>query len=256
MRIMVFMNCYRLKRTPGADRCNIETLPSPPRILRRYQWTLCVLAWGCLAASAQAAMTTIKFQPNSADINDFDHRLANMRRIDGISPGAFAFARPAFSVGKVATSDAGPNVRHFPLLNAAIDPGTDNLTGSSGVPNVNDAFGNIRNRSDWKWPTKAGPAETFLTKSTFTTKDYAFNFAASHRETLAPRLASSSGIGLGLYASRHFFKDGNKFKMTLTPVPEIEVIYPIISLGAAIAFTRILRQRRAAQLKAGAGTER
>jgi hypothetical protein len=35
----------------------------------------------------------------------------------------------------------------------------------------------------------------------------------------------------------------------LTPVPEKEAIYPIISLGAAIAFTRILRQRRTAQLK-------
>ena len=75
MRIMVFMNCDRLKRTPGANRCNIETLPSGRR-LHRYHWTLCVLAWGYIAASAQATMTTIKFQPNSADINDLDHRLA------------------------------------------------------------------------------------------------------------------------------------------------------------------------------------
>ena len=41
----------------------------------------------------------------------------------------------------------------------------------------------------------------------------------------------------------------------MTPVPEIEAIYPIISLCAAIAFTHILRRRRTAQLKAG-GTER
>jgi hypothetical protein len=77
MGIMVFMNCKRLQRTPGADRCDIETLPSRPRILRWSQWTLCALAGGYIAASAQAAMmTTIKFQPNSADINDLDHRLA------------------------------------------------------------------------------------------------------------------------------------------------------------------------------------
>ena len=61
---------------------------------------------------------------------------------------------------------------------------------------------------------------------------------------------------LWLEAGPYFFNDGIKLKMTLTPVPEIEAIYPIISLGAAIAFTRILRQRRTAQLKAGAGTER
>jgi len=90
MGIMVFMNCNRLKRTL-ADRCNIESLPSRPRILRLYHGTLCAQAWGCIAASAQATMATIKFQPNSADINDLDHRLANTRRIDGISPGSFAF---------------------------------------------------------------------------------------------------------------------------------------------------------------------
>jgi hypothetical protein len=38
-------------------------------------------------------------------------------------------------------------------------------------------------------------------------------------------------------------------KMILTAVPGIEAIYPIISLCAAIAFTRIL-WRRTAQLKA------
>ena len=142
MRIMVFMNCDRLKRTPGANRCNIETLPSGRR-LHRYHWTLCVLAWGYIAASAQATMTTIKFQPNSADTNDLDHRLVNTRRIDGISPGDFAFTSPTLSVGNVPTWDANPNVRHFPLLIAAIDPKINNLAGDTLVPNVNEAFGHI-----------------------------------------------------------------------------------------------------------------
>ena len=77
MRIMVFMNCNRLKGTPSADCCHTETLPSRPRTLRRYHWTLCALARDRIAASAQAAMTKIKFQPNSADINDLDHRLVH-----------------------------------------------------------------------------------------------------------------------------------------------------------------------------------
>ena len=228
MRIMVFMNCDRLERTPCADRCNIKTLPSRPRILRPYHWMLCALAGGYIVASAQAEMTTIKFQPNSADINDLDHRLDHTRRIDGISPGGFAVTGPAFSVGNVPTGDANPNVRHSPLLEAAINPGIDN----------------------------AGSANAFLANSTFTTKDYAFDFVVSHRQKLAARMTSGSDIGLWLEAGRHLFNNGLKFKMTLTPVPKIEAIYPIISLGAAIAFTRILRQRRTAQLKAGPGTER
>jgi hypothetical protein len=251
---MVFMNCDLLKRTPCADRCNIETLPSPPRILRRYHWMLCALAGGYIVASAQAAMTTIKFQPNSADINDLDHRLVHTRRIDGISPGGFAVTGPTLSLGNLSRWDANPNVRHFPLLDAAVNPGIDNLTGSTLVANLDDPFGNTRYHSDSKWPTKAGSADTVLANSTFTTKDYAFDFAVSHRQTLAAHTTSDSDIGSWLKAGRHFFNDGIKFKMT--PVPEIEAIYPIISLGAAIAFTRILRQRRTAQLKAGAGAER
>jgi len=130
---MVFMNCNRLKRTPSADRCNPETLPSRPRILRRYHWTLCALARDRIAASAQAAMTKIKFQPNSADINDLDHRLVHTRRIDDISPGDFAVTGPTLSVGSVSGRDAHPNVRHFPLLDAAINPGIDSLTSSTLV---------------------------------------------------------------------------------------------------------------------------
>ena len=102
MRIMVFMNCKRPKRTPGADRCDIETLPSRPRTLPRPHWTFCALAGDRIAASAQAAMTKIKFQPNSADTNDLDHRLVHTRRIDGISPGSFAVTGPTLSVPTVS----------------------------------------------------------------------------------------------------------------------------------------------------------
>jgi hypothetical protein len=130
MRIMVFMNCNRLKGTPSADCCNTETLPSCPRTLRRYRWTLCALAGDRIAVSPQAAMTKIKFQPNSADTNDLDHRLVHTRRIDGISPGVFAIG-PTLPVGSVSGWDPNPSVHHFPLLDAAINPGIDNPTSST-----------------------------------------------------------------------------------------------------------------------------
>jgi hypothetical protein len=40
------------------------------------------------------------------------------------------------------------------------------------------------------------------------------------------------------------------FQATLTPVPEISALFPIIGLVAAIAVTQILRRRRIAQLRA------
>ena len=140
---MVFMNCRRLKRSPRAHRSNIKILSLGPHIWRRHRWMLCLLIWGYVAGFVQATTTTIKFQPNSADINDLDHRLANTRRIDGISPGVFTLTGPTLCVGDVPKWAANPNVRHFPLLIAAIDPKINNLAGDTLVPNVNEAFGHI-----------------------------------------------------------------------------------------------------------------
>ena len=106
------------------------------------------------------------------------------------------FTGPTPAVGNVPTWDANPNLRHFPILNAAIDPGVDNFTGSSLVPNVNGPsvtsfIAATRNG------LKAVSAETFLANSMFTTKDYAFDFVVSHRQPFAAHMASGSGIGLG-----------------------------------------------------------
>jgi hypothetical protein len=40
------------------------------------------------------------------------------------------------------------------------------------------------------------------------------------------------------------------FQATLTPVPEISALFPIIGLVAAVAVTQFLRRRRIAQLRA------
>ncbi len=261
MRIMVFVNCD-LIRAPCADRCNMETLRSRLRIVRRYHWPLCALAWACIAASAQATMTKIKFQPNSADINDLGHHLINTWRIDDISLSGLAVMGATLSVSNISIWDANPNVRHSHLLDTTINPGVasvlDDPTGSPPVTNLADAFVNVRYHSDSKWPTQAATADMFLANTTFTATavDDAFDSATSQLQTLATYIADGSDIALGLDPDHHFFNDGIKFAMTLTPVPEMEAIYPIVSLFAAIVFTRILQRRRAAQLKAGASAER
>ncbi len=38
--------------------------------------------------------------------------------------------------------------------------------------------------------------------------------------------------------------------MNLSPVPEMDALYPIMSLLAAVAFTHVLRRRRTAQVEA------
>jgi beta-lactamase regulating signal transducer with metallopeptidase domain len=40
------------------------------------------------------------------------------------------------------------------------------------------------------------------------------------------------------------------FQATLTPVPEISALFPIIGLVAAVAVTQVLRRRRIAQVRA------
>ena len=119
------MNCNRLKRTPSADCCNTETLPSRPRTLRRYHWTLCALAGDRIAASAQAAMTKIKFQPNSADINDLDHRLVHTRRIDGISLGELCGHWPYALRWQRLRAGCLIRTCVTSLFDAAINPGID-----------------------------------------------------------------------------------------------------------------------------------
>ena len=205
-------------------------------------------------------MTTIKFQPNSADINDLDHRLVNTRRIDDISPGGFAVTGPTLSVGNIPTWDANPNVRHFPPPERRDQSWSDRLRSHRqhsrakhrSMPLATSVITATRNG-----PRKPVPPKRSWPIRRLRPKRLRVRFCREPApDRSPPTSASGSDIALGLDAGRHFFNDGIKFKMTLTPVPEIEAIYPIISLCAAIAFTRILRRRRTAQLKAGAGAER
>ena len=144
-------------------------------------------------------------------------------------------------------------MRHFPLLNAAIDPGIDNLTGNTLVTNVNGAFGNIRYDSDSKWPTKAGSAETFLRQFDVHDQGLRVRFCREPLPAARRPYGQRQRYWVGSMRAAISSTTAVKFKMTLTPVPEIEAIYPIISLCAAIAFTRILRRRRSRSIESGRG---
>jgi hypothetical protein len=230
--------------------------PSSHFAPRAYRWLLCALAIASVAASAQATVTTLSFQPSPTDMNDLDHHLAYTWRVDNISLSGLAVTGATFSIANISNWDTNPNVLHLHLLDTAINPGiasfVDDPTGGVPVTDFTDDFISTRYHSDPNWLVKAGTADTFLADPTFTTTgvNYTFNFSASQLQTLAAYIANGSDIAFGLDPDCHFFNDGITFTMTLTPVPEMAALYPVISLFAAIAFTHLLRRRRSAQLEA------
>lgn len=252
MRIMDFMKLNFVFRStrPAAPL-------SSPRPARSSRLTGCALLVGlCLAASAQATVTTLSFQPNPVDMNDLDHHLAYTWRLDNVSLSGMAITGATLSFTNISNWDTNPNVLHLHLLDTASNPGVasfvDDPTGSVPVTDLTDDFISARYHSDPQWLVKSGTADTFLADPTFTTTgvNYTFNFSASQLQTLASYIANNGDLAFGLDPDCHFFNDGVNFTMTLTPVPEMAALYPIMSLLAAIAFTHILRRRRSAQLAA------
>ena len=82
------------------------------------------------------------------------------------------------------------------------------------------------------------------------TKD-PFNLSARHFQLFT---ASITGTPLGSDSESHFFNDGAQIGTTLTPLPGMQALFPIISLFAAVAFAHLLR--RSAQIEALVKIER
>jgi hypothetical protein len=78
----------RLLIALSADRTVTGSLPpiAPPiSPSARVGLILCALAIVSMAASAQATVSTLSFQPSPTEMNDFDHHMVYTRRIDNIS---------------------------------------------------------------------------------------------------------------------------------------------------------------------------
>ena len=217
---------------------------------------LCALACAGVASSAQATVTTLSFQPNPADINDLDHHLVYTWRIDNIALNGSAVTGATFSIANISNWDTNPNVLHLHLLDTAINPGigsfVDDKTGSVPVTDLTDDFSNARYHNDAGWLVKTGTADTFLADPTFTTTgvNYTLNFNASQLQTLNAYIAAGNDIAFGIDPDCHFFNDGINFTMSLTPVPEMSALFPLIGVLAAVGFTHVLHRRRALQMKA------
>ncbi len=215
-----------------------------------------LLVAATFSVSAHATVTTLSFQPTPTDLNDLDHHLVYTWRIDNINLSGQAITGATLSITNISNWDTNPNVLHLHLLDTATNAGVgsfvDDPTGSVPVTDLTDDFISTRYHNNSNWLVKTGTADTFLADRSFTTTgvNYTLNFTPSQLQTLGSYIANGNNIAFGLDPDCHFFNDGIKFTMTLTPVPEMAALYPIISLLAAVAFTHILRRRRSAQVEA------
>jgi hypothetical protein len=85
------------------------------------------------------------------------------------------------------------------------------------------------------------------------TKD-PFNLGARHFQLFTASITTETGTPLGSDSESHFFNDGVQIGTTLTPLPALQALFPIISLFAAVAFAHLLR--RSARLEALVKIER
>ncbi len=206
------------------------------------------------AAAAQASVTTLSFQPNPADMGDLDHHLAYTWRIDNVSLTGFSITSATLSITNISNWDTNPNVLHLHLLDTAVNAGiatfVDDPTGSVPLADLTDDFVSTRYHSDPNWLVKSGTGDTFLANPSFTTTgvNYTLNLTPTQLQTLTSYIANGNDIAFGLDPDCHFYNDGIKFTMTLTPVPEMSALLPIVGLIAAVGSTHLLRRRRAAQL--------
>ncbi len=243
--------------TPAAHRAG-----SAIRIIRLCAVGLLFVAFSvALIPSTHASLTTVTFQPTPVDMNDLDHHLVYTWRIDNIQLNGLAITDATLSFTNISNWDLNSNVLHLHLLDTAINPGVasfvDDPTGSVPVTDLTDDFISGRYHGSANWLVKSGTGDTFLADKSFTTTpvDYSLNFTTSQLQSLAAYVANGGDIAMGMDPDCHFFNDGIKLTMTLSSVPETRAFYPVVSLIAAVAFTHILRRRRAAHLEAHVGIE-
>lgn len=256
---MVFIkNAKKLMKTQNSDFTAPIFLPlsrTKGSLLSRGLMSLsCAIAILGMAASAHATLTTVSFQPHPTDLNDLDHHMVYTWRIDNINLSGMAISGATLSIANISNWDNTPNVLHLHLLDTAVNPGVtsfvDDPSNKTPETDMTDDFISTRYHNDPHWLVKNGTADTFLANPSFTTTgvNYTLNFTPSQLQALSSYVSNGNDIAFGVDPDCHFYNDGIKFTMSLTPVPEMNALFPILGLIIAVGLTRFLRRRRLAQL--------
>lgn len=212
-----------------------------------------LVALAGLAASTHAGAALMSFQPSPADLNDLDHHSVYTWRIDNINLDGGTITGASLSFANIANWDSNVNVLHMWLLDTARAGGVssfiDDPTNTIPVTDLTDDFRSTRFHSDPNWLVANGTAQTFLADQSFTTTPgtYTLNFNAAQLDSLRQYIANGNNVALGIDPDCHFFNDGVTFSMNVTPVPELNSLFPLVGLFAAVSSTHILRRRRMAR---------
>ena len=218
--------------------------------IRRSLALLCVIAGFAAANYADAAVTSLSWQPSPADLNDLDHHMVYTWRIDNITVNPATITSATISFNNIANWDTNSNVLHMHLLDSARFSGVasfvDDPTNSSPVTDFTDDFIGTRFHSDSHWLVANGTADTFLRDKSFTNNpvDYTYTFNASQLAALQQYIAHGGDIALGFDPDCHYFNDGVTFTLNFTPVPEVANMIPIALLLATSVALEIRRRRR------------
>jgi len=209
-----------------------------------------------LALAARASASMVSFTPSPVDLNDLDHHMVYTWRIDNINLNGGTVTGASLTFSNIANWDTNANVLHMWLLDTAKNAGVasfvDDKTNSSPVTDLTDDFLNARFHSDPAWLVASGTAQTFLADKSFTTTPttYTLTFTPAELAVLQQYIKNGKDIAFGIDPDCHFFNDGVTFSMNITPVPEMNALFPLVGLFAAVSSTHILRRRRLARMTA------
>jgi hypothetical protein len=219
--------------------------------LRKVSALAFALALG-LAAQARASM--LSYTPTPADLNDLDHHMVYTWRIDNINLNGGTISGATLSFANIANWDTNANVLHMWLLDTAKSAGVssfvDDPSNSSPVTDLTDDFANARFHNSPGWLVANGTGQTFLADKSFTMTptNYSITFTPAELAVLQQYINSGKDIAFGIDPDCHFFNDGVTFTMNITPVPEMNALFPLVGLLAAVSSTHFLRRRRMAQV--------
>ncbi|MGZ5537535.1 MAG: hypothetical protein ACXWG0_03310 [Chthoniobacterales bacterium] len=213
---------------------------------------LALLLGTALAGQVRASM--VSFTPTPVDLNDLDHHMVYTWRIDNINLNGGTISGASLTFTNIANWDGNANVLHLWLLDTAKNAGVgsfvDDPTNSSPVTDMTDDFLSTRFHANSGWLVANGTAQTFLADKSFTTTPgtYTLNFTPAELTALQQYITSGKDIAFGIDPDCHFFNDGVTFSMNVTPVPEINALFPLVGLLAAVSSTHFLRRRRMARV--------
>ena len=224
----------RISRSSWPTTWHFFWILRPPR-----QQTSLILLLACFATTASATVTALSF-PEAPDQGvDSNYPIF----LQGIAATPISRVTPGLGTN--------PEVANLRILDTAAQPGSDRLADhSKETAPTTDHSVSPGSRTEFQRTARSDSSNTPLAGLTFTsgTINSAMSFTASQLQMLAAYIAN--GGENPFRADVHLSNDGIKFATSLTPIPEIEAIYPMITLLTAIVCTQLLRRRRSVHVQA------